>query len=98
MYKLYFIGGGVCVSQVQKTCNKNVQKLTKTCKNVMENEEILGENKKLECSFNFMPFVTDVTSAVFCSDIKKFAVHLIRKTTMCISFGVHKSIRGHKAN
>ena len=78
---------------------KNVQqKRAKTCKYDMENEEIFDENKKLECSFNFMPFVTDVTSAVSRCDIKKFAVHLIRKTTMCISFGVHKSIRGHKAN
>ena len=46
----------------------------------MENEEILGENEKLECSFNFMPFVTDVASAVSRCDIKKIAVHLIRKT------------------
>ena len=37
----------------------------------MENEEILGENEKLECSFNFMPFVTDVANAVSRCDIKK---------------------------
>ena len=55
------------------------------------------KTKKLECSFNFMPFVTDVASAVSRCDIKKIAVHLIRKTTICISFGVYKSIKGHKA-
>ena len=59
----------------------------------MENEEILGENEKLECSFNCMPFVTDEASAVSRCDIKKIAVHLIRKTTICILIGVYKSIK-----
>ena len=45
-----------------------------------------------------MPFVTDLSSAVSRCDIKKIAVHLIRKTTICILFGVYEIIKGHKAN